>query len=71
MGALTSQAQLRAMPAAQPAVVKLVVDEGAMFSARVAEVSGPISVQTTVQGVATVQDQQRTNAMRRRQSLVG
>ncbi|WP_278070463.1 tape measure protein [Brevundimonas sanguinis] len=71
MGALTGQAQLRAMPATQPAVVKLVVDEGAMFSARVAEVSGPISVQTTVQGVATVQDQQRTANMRRRQSLVG
>lgn len=71
VNAAMNRAQQAHATRAQPAVVKLVVDEGAMFSARVAEVSGPISVQTTVQGVATVQDQQRTANMRRRQSLVG
>ncbi len=71
MGALTSQAQLRAMPAAQPVIIKMAVQEGALFQPTIEAVSGRVAIQTTTMGVATVQDQQRTNAMRRRQSLVG
>lgn len=55
----------------QPVIVQLAVDEGGLFVPRVQAISGAVAVQTTTMGVATVQDQQRTNAMRRRQSLVG
>jgi len=55
----------------QPVIVQLAVDEGGLFVPRVQAISGSVAVQTTTMGVATVQDQQRTNAMRRRQSLVG
>jgi len=71
MGELTGQAQLRAMPAAQPVIIKMAVQEGALFQPTIEAVSGRVAIQTTTMGVATVQDQQRTNAMRRRQSLVG
>lgn len=54
-----------------PSVVRLIVDEGAMFAARVQQISGPISVQTAGLGVAYAQDQQRAAATRRRQSFVG
>lgn len=52
-------------------VVRLIVDEGTMFAARVQQISGPISVQTAGMGVAYAQDQQRAAATRRRQSFVG
>jgi len=55
----------------QPVIVRLAVEEGSLFVPRVQAISGSVAVQTTTMGVATVQDQQRTNAMRRRQSLVG
>lgn len=55
----------------QPVIVQLALDEGGLFVPRVQAISGAVAVQTTTMGVATVQDQQRTNAMRRRQSLVG
>lgn len=55
----------------QPVIIKMAVEEGALFQPTIEAVSGRVSVQTTTMGVATVQDQQRTNAMRRRQSLVG
>lgn len=55
----------------QPVIIKMVVQEGALFQPTIEAVSGRVSVQTTAMGVATVQDQQRTANMRRRQSLVG
>lgn len=54
----------------QPVIVQLAVEEGGLFVPRVQAISGSVAVQTTTMGVATVQDQQRTTAMRRRQSLV-
>lgn len=65
--AMTQVSQAKA--AAAPSVVRLIVDEGAMFSARVQQISGPISVQTAATGLAYAQDQQRTAAARRRQSF--
>ncbi len=61
---------MRTVAPAQPAVVKLIVDEGAMFAPRVQAISGQVSVQTTATGVAYSQDQARTATMRRRQSLI-
>ncbi|WP_303699800.1 phage tail length tape measure family protein [Brevundimonas naejangsanensis] len=55
----------------QPIIIKMAVEEGALFQPTIEAVSGRVSVQTTAMGVATVQDQQRTANMRRRQSLVG
>lgn len=55
----------------QPVIIKMAVEEGALFQPTIEAVSGRVAIQTTTMGVATVQDQQRTNAMRRRQSLVG
>lgn len=55
----------------QPVIIKMAVEEGALFQPTIEAVSGRVSVQTTAMGVATVQDQQRTANMRRRQSLVG
>lgn len=55
----------------QPIIIKMAVEEGALFQPTIEAVSGRVSVQTTTMGVATVQDQQRTANMRRRQSLVG
>lgn len=55
----------------QPVIVQLAVEEGGLFVPRVQAISGSVAVQTTTMGVATVQDQQRTANMRRRQSLVG
>ncbi|MGH6979034.1 MAG: tape measure protein [Brevundimonas sp.] len=52
-------------------VVRLFVEEGAMFAPRVAEVSGPIALQTAATGVSYTQHQARTAAARRRQSFVG
>lgn len=71
MGALAGRTQVQARPAAQPVIVQLSVDEGAMFVPRVQGISGQVAIQTTATGVAYSQDQQRTQAMRRRQSLIG
>lgn len=66
MGRLAS-----ARNSAQPVVVQLSVDEGGLFVPRVQALSGQVAIQTTATGVAYSQDQQRTSAMRRRQSLIG
>ena len=70
VNAAMAQTQKAASYQAAP-VVRLIVDEGTMFAARVQQISGPISVQTAGMGVAYAQDQQRAAATRRRQSFVG
>lgn len=70
VNAAMAQTQKAASYQAAP-MVRLIVDEGTMFSARVQQISGPISVQTAGMGVAYAQDQQRAAATRRRQSFVG
>lgn len=70
VNAAMAQTQKAASYQAAP-MVRLIVDEGSMFSARVQQISGPISVQTAGMGVAYAQDQQRAAATRRRQSFVG
>lgn len=70
VNAAMSQAQNARSTQAAP-IVRLLVDEGTMFSARVQQISGPISVQTAATGVAYAQDQQRTATNRRRQSFIG
>lgn len=57
-------------PAGAPSMVKLVVDEGAMFSARVEQISGPIAVQAAVTSTGYTNRQMRTQNNRRSQSFV-
>lgn len=71
MGALAGRTQVQARPAAQPAVVRLIVDEGGLFAPRVQAISGNVAVQTTAAGVAVVQDQARNDAGRRSRSFIG
>lgn len=52
---------------AQPVVVQLSVEEGALFEPRVQAISGSVSVQTTGMGLAHVQKQSREAHMRQRQ----
>lgn len=50
-------------------VVKLVVEEGSMFSARVEQISGPIAVQAATASVSYSSDQMRTQRRRSSQSF--
>lgn len=54
----------------QPSVVKLIVDEGSMFSARVQQISGPIAVQASVGAASYSQESMRTQRRRQSQSFV-
>lgn len=71
MGALAGRAQVQPIQRAQPVVIQVSADEGAMFVPRVQALSGQVAIQSTATGVAYSQDQQRTATMRRRQSLIG
>lgn len=71
VNAAMNRAQQAQSARSQPVIVQLSVDEGAMFVPRVQGISGQVAIQTTATGVAYSQDQQRTQAMRRRQSLIG
>lgn len=51
-------------------VVRIQIGEGEMFSARVTEIAGPLSVQTAMTGVAYSQDQMTVANKRRGQSFV-
>lgn len=71
MGALAGQTQVQARPSSQPAVVRLIMDEGTLFAPRVQQISGSVAVQTTAAGVALTQDQARNAAGRRSRSFIG
>lgn len=70
MGNIARGAQVRPMQSAQPVVVQLAVEEGALFEPRVQAISGSVSVQTTGMGLAHVQKQSREAHMRQRQRFV-
>lgn len=70
MGAMAGRAEVQPMPAAQAAVVKIIMEEGGLFAPRVQQISGPVAVQTTAQGVAFAQDRQQQTVRRQRQRLV-
>lgn len=71
VNAAVNRAQALQSSRPQPVIVRLSVDEGAMFAPRVQAISGHVAIQTTATGVAYGQDQQRIQAQRRRQSLIG
>lgn len=71
VNAAVGRAQRAQGQGSQPVIVQLSVDEGGLFVPRVQALSGQVAIQTTATGVAYSQDQQRTSAMRRRQSLIG
>ena len=50
--------------------VRIMIGEGEMFSARVTEIAGPLSVQTAMTGVAYSQDQAANASKRRGQSFI-
>lgn len=50
--------------------VRIMIGEGEMFSARVTEIAGPLSVQTAMTGVAYSQDQAVNASKRRGQSFI-
>lgn len=56
--------------AGAPSMVKLVVDEGSMFQARVEQISGPIAVQASVTSMSYSNTQAKTQQRRRNQSFV-
>lgn len=56
--------------AGAPSMVKLIVDEGSMFQARVEQISGPISVQASVTSMSYGNTQSKTQQRRRQQSFV-
>lgn len=62
--------QLNSNRAAQQPVVKLVVEEGSLFAARVQSVAGPISVEAATTGVLYSQDQQLNANKRQGQSFL-
>lgn len=56
--------------AGAPSMVKLIVDEGSMFQARVEQISGPIAVQAAVTSTSYSNTQAKTSQRRRSQSFV-
>lgn len=56
--------------AGAPSMVKLIVDEGSMFQARVEQISGPIAVQAAVTSTSYSNTQAKTSQRRRQQSFV-
>lgn len=56
--------------AGAPSVVKLIVDEGSTFQARVEQISGPIAVQAAVTSTSYSNTQAKTSQRRSQQSFV-